>query len=64
MSMLGDLARENDIEYLVPLISKEIDENSDKPEVVAVLKKLGRLVLDMLPTVPEWTYKYIEKFKQ
>ena len=64
MSILGDLARENDVEYLVPLISKEIDQNSDKPEVVTVLKKLGRKVLDMLPTVPEWTYKYIEKFKQ
>ena len=64
MSLLGDIARENDVLCFVLLISGEIDKNSDKPEAVTVLKKLGREILGLLPNVPKWTYKYIEKFKQ
>jgi len=64
MSLLGSITRENDVKHLTSLISEEVDKNSDKPEVVTVLKKLGRKVLVILPNVPGWTREYTEKFKQ
>lgn len=63
MSLQGDIARETDVLYMAEVISKEIDENAKNHDVVCILKKLGRKVLDILPNVPDWARQYHEKFR-
>lgn len=63
MSMQGDVARENDVRYLAEMVSKKIDENAKNPDVVSILKAVGREILDILPNVPDWARPYVEKFR-
>lgn len=56
---------EFDIESFALLINTEINENSNKPEVVTVLKEMGRVVLTALyPNAPGWVKKFEKKFRE
>ncbi len=68
MSFQGDIARENDVKFFAELIKKVLESHNNSPtwteECTAVLKKLGRDVLALLPNVPEWSAEYEKLFRE
>jgi hypothetical protein len=63
--MFSEITTENNIKTFVKEIKKELKTNSGKPEVVVVLKKLGRFVLSQFEwDVPKWTKEYEKLFKE
>lgn len=63
MSIIGDIREENLVHDLAKLISEKIEANQNRPEVVQVLKEVGIRILEILPTIPEWSYHFAEKFR-
>jgi len=60
MSMLGNIVRENDVQFFCQKIAAKIGE---RPEATQALKELGREILEVLPKTPKWSYEYHDLFR-
>jgi len=63
MSIGRDAAIESMTYNLANLLSKKIDENPNNPELIGVLKEIGRWAIEALPAWPQWVYPFKEKFR-
>lgn len=59
MSIHGDIARENDVQFFCEKIAEKIEKY---PEAAKVLKELGAEMLNILPNIPKWANKYYNLF--
>ena len=65
MGMFSEAAIENTVGAVVGEIEKGLEENKDKPETLAALKKVGRFALTLFEwSTPDWAKKYGELFKE
>ena len=60
MSIQGDIARENDVQFFCKKLAEKIEKY---PEATQALKELGIETLDILDNVPEWSYEYRKLFR-
>jgi hypothetical protein len=58
VGLIPERTAEHVIEIFVAEIKKKLEANKDKPEVVSVLKKLGRFLLAQFEWNTEWTIEY------
>jgi len=59
MSMMGDMAREDEIQCLCKRLVEKIGKY---PETKVALKELGIEELNTLPNIPEWARQYYRLF--
>jgi hypothetical protein len=65
MSMVSEIATEENIKVFVEKIKKELKRNNSKPDVCVVLKELGRFALTQFEwSTPDWAKEYHELFKR
>ncbi len=65
MSIASESATEGTIGIFVRQIEKEIKNNKENPEVLKILKKLGRFALTQFDwSTPEWTVEYDRLFAE
>jgi len=61
MSILGEIARENDVEFFCKKIAEKIEKY---PEAEKALKELGLEVLEIMPRTTAETRKYDKLFRE
>lgn len=59
MSIIGDMVRESDAQFLCEKIVEKIKKY---PEAEKALKEIGIEFLDELPTIPKWARHYYNIF--
>lgn len=65
MGMFSEIAIEETVQQIVTKIEEEFEENKDKPEAQAALKKIGRFVLEQFEwDTPDWAEHFEELFKE
>lgn len=60
MSMISDMTRESDAEFLCQKIVEKIEKY---PEAEKALKEIGIEWLDGLPNIPQWANHYYNLFR-
>lgn len=65
MGMISEFAIEATVRSIVTEIEKGLEENKDKPEVLPVLKRMGRFALNEFEWhTPPWAKRYEQLFKE
>lgn len=63
MGLFTDAAREDESNFFCRKIADKMEKYKDNPQAVAVLKELGREVLDSLPAIPKWSHEFSSLFR-
>ena len=65
MGMFSEIATESTVKAVVAEIEREMLQESNAPESIAVLKKVGRFALTQFEWgAPDWAGKYRELFRE
>lgn len=64
MSGNNNSEMENCLQYFCEMLKKKVLANKNNPEVIALLKEMGKEVLNKFPDFPEWQKFYRAFFIQ